>query len=360
MTADTHTANAAGRPTASSQSNGTPAIVVEDLLKTYRGGWLRHDEVRALRGVSLRVERGEIFGLLGPNGAGKTTLIKILLGIVKKSAGEASLLGRPPGDRAGRRSVGYLPENHRIPRHHTAYTALAYFGGLSGLSAAEVRRRRDETLTLVGLERWGHVSVRKYSKGMQQRLGLAQALLHDPEMLILDEPTDGVDPVGRSEMRSLLVRLRQAGKTIFLNSHHLQEVELVCDRVAILQDGRVRREGRVADLTLTPETDLYLTLAGAEEAIRQALGAREVRRWNRNDSGDYVLTVRVDDQTDANALVDALRAKNVALVALARHRQTLEEAFLAILAEGESPSSVSKGVGLADSAHPTPRGPATP
>ncbi len=330
-----------------------PAIVITNLRKSYRDGWRRNGDVHALRGVSLRVERGEIFGLLGPNGAGKTTLIKVLLGIVRKSAGEASLLGRPPGDRNGRKRVGYLPENHRIPRHHTANTALAYFGGLSGLSPAEVRRRREQTLALVGLERWGQMSVRKYSKGMQQRLGLAQALLHDPEVLILDEPTDGVDPVGRSEMRSLLVRLKHAGKTIFLNSHHLQEIELVCDRVAILQDGLVRREGSVADLTLSPETELYLTLAGAEDAIRQAVAAREIRRWNRNEAGEFVLTVRVADQADANGLVDALRARCVTIVALSRHRQTLEEAFLAILAE-------SQRVGLADSAHPTSGEPSTP
>jgi ABC-2 type transport system ATP-binding protein len=224
---------------------------------------------------------------------------------------------------------------------------------LSGLSAQEVRRRRDEILALVGLERWGDVSVRKYSKGMQQRLGLAQALLHDPELFILDEPTDGVDPVGRSEMRTLLLRLKQAGKTIFLNSHHLQEIELVCDRVAILQDGLVRREGRVADLTLAPHTELYLTLSGSEPAIREAIGQRELRRFERNESGEYVLTVRVDDQSDANSLVDALRERGVAIVALSRHRQTLEEAFLSILAEAER-------VGLADSAHPTATSSARP
>jgi ABC-2 type transport system ATP-binding protein len=334
-----------GQPSLPSSAIGTPAIIVGDLAKTYRDGWFSRRAVEALRGVSFSVGRGEIFGLLGPNGAGKTTLIKILLGIVKQSAGQASLLGRPPGDRSGRRRVGYLPENHRFPRHHTAHSALLYFGGLSGLKAHEVRARQDEILSMVGLEGWGDVNVRKYSKGMQQRLGLAQALLHDPELFILDEPTDGVDPVGRSEMRSLLLRLKKAGKTIFLNSHHLQEIELVCDRVAILQDGLVRREGRVADLTLTPHTELYLTLSGGEPAIRQALAEREVRRFERNETGDYVLTVRALDQSDANALVDSLRSHGIAIVALSRHRQTLEEAFLAILAEGER-------VGLADSAHP--------
>jgi ABC-2 type transport system ATP-binding protein len=308
-------------------------IMVRDLAKTYREGWFSRDDVQALRGVSFHVQRGEIFGLLGPNGAGKTTLIKILLGIVKRSRGEASLLGRAPGDRQGRRRVGYLPENLRIPRHHTGDTALLYFGGLSGLSPHEVRRRRDEMLELVGLTGWGHVGVRKYSKGMQQRLGLAQALLHDPEMLILDEPTDGVDPVGRSEMRSLLVRLKQAGKTIFLNSHHLQEIELVCDRVAILQHGLVRRAGSVADLTLTPETELTLTLGGDDATIRRAIGTRAIRRWIANDTADHVVTLRITDQTDANELIDALRAAAVSIAAISKHRQTLEEAFLAILAE---------------------------
>jgi ABC-2 type transport system ATP-binding protein len=332
--AETRAGVSAGTPS-HTQSDSSAAIVVHDLVKTYREGWLSRDQVRALRGVTFRVERGEIFGLLGPNGAGKTTLIKILLGIVKKTDGEASLLGRPPGDRRGRRLVGYLPENQRLPRHHTAHSALEYFGGLSGLSSGEVRRRRDEVLALVGLTGWGNVNVRKYSKGMQQRLGLAQALLHDPELLVLDEPTDGVDPIGRSEMRSLLLRLKQAGKTIFLNSHHLQEIELVCDRVAILQEGQVRRAGSVADLTLAPETDVYLTLTGAEQAIRQAIASRAIRRWTRSDAGEHVLTVQVADQADANALVDALRARQIAIVALARHRQTLEEAFLSILGEGE-------------------------
>jgi ABC-2 type transport system ATP-binding protein len=329
-----------------------PAIVVDQLFKTYREGWVRRGEVRALRGVSFRVERGEIFGLLGPNGAGKTTLIKILLGIVTKSAGNATLLGRSIGDLDGRRLVGYLPENLRIPRHHTAFTALTYFGGLSGLSPGEVRRRRGEILSLVGLERWGQLNVRKYSKGMQQRLGLAQALLHDPELLILDEPTDGVDPVGRSEMRSLLLRLKQAGKTVFLNSHHLQEIELICDRVAILQHGLLRREGRVADLTLTPETEIFLTLSGPELGIRQAIGLRDIRRFRTVENGDFAMSVRVDDPADANRLVDALRERNISIVSLSRHRQTLEEAFLAIMADGDVGSECSAPAVHRDSTAP--------
>ena len=200
------------------------AIQTRDLSKTYRDGWFGRRRVQALAGVSLSVNRGEIFGLLGPNGAGKTTLIKILLGIVHKSSGEAEMLGRPAGHRVTRRKIGYLPEHHRIPHHLNGNTALEYYGGLSNLSVREVRSRRPKLLEMVGLGRWGKTLVRKYSKGMLQRLGLAQAMLHDPELLVLDEPTDGVDPVGRAEIREVLARLKSEGKTIFLNSHLLQEV----------------------------------------------------------------------------------------------------------------------------------------
>ena len=206
-----------------------PVIQVSDLQKTYRDGWFRRRKIQALKKVSLEVGRGEIFGLLGPNGAGKTTLIKILLGIVHKTAGEARLLGQPAGRRIGRKRVGYLPEGHRIPRHLTGNTALEYYGSLSGMSVADTRRRRAELLDMVGLSVWGRTVVTKYSKGMLQRLGLAQAMLHEPDVLVLDEPTDGVDPVGRSEIREVLNVLKDRGKTIFLNSHLLQEIELVCD-----------------------------------------------------------------------------------------------------------------------------------
>ncbi|MFP6769847.1 MAG: ABC transporter ATP-binding protein, partial [Planctomycetaceae bacterium] len=214
-------------------------IRVNDLGKVYRDGWLRRRRIEALRDVSLEVGRGEIFGLLGPNGAGKTTLIKVLLGIVRKTAGEATLLGHPAGQRAGRKQVGYLPEGHRIPRHLTGNSALEFYGSLSGLAVSETRQRRQQLLETVGLSDWGRTSVTKYSKGMLQRLGLAQAMLHEPNLLILDEPTDGVDPVGRSEIRDVLNLLKSQGKTIFLNSHLLQEVELVCDRVAVLHKGEV-------------------------------------------------------------------------------------------------------------------------
>ncbi len=312
-----------------------PAIDVRALRKTYREG-LFGPSVDALRGVSFQVGRGEIFGLLGPNGAGKTTLIKVLLGIVRKTSGEATLLGRPAGDRAGRRSVGYLPESHRIPTHHTGNTALEYYGSLSGLPASVIKRRRPELLHTVGLDEWGQTLVKNYSKGMLQRLGLAQALMHDPEMLILDEPTDGVDPVGRKQMRTLLQQLKAEGKTIFINSHLLQEIELVCDRVVILVHGEVQRDGAVRELTARPESEVSWELSGPEAEIRAAFAGLPVRSWSAIAANQFRVVVSVADQSALDGCIDALRQRRVSVVSLSRHRQTLEEAFLGIVQTQEA------------------------
>jgi ABC-2 type transport system ATP-binding protein len=290
--------------------------------------------------VSFQVGQGEIFGLLGPNGAGKTTLIKILLGIVRKTGGSASLLGLPAGDRHGRRRVGYLPENHRIPRHHTGNTALEYYGSLSGMSASAIRSRRPGLLQLVGLAEWGRTSVKKYSKGMLQRLGLAQALMHDPEVLILDEPTDGVDPVGRSEMRGILQRLKAQGKTVFINSHLLQEVEMVCDRVAILVLGEVRREGLIADITRRAESEIELILAGSESSVRASLALWTIVESSSLGSGQVRVVLRVADQAGVDQCVDQLRRDGVSIVALSHRRDTLEEAFLEIVSRGRAVPAV--------------------
>src|SRR5262245_40748766 len=272
-----------------------PAIETRDLRKTYVEGLLRRKRQEALKGVSLRVERGEIFGLLGGNGAGKTTFIKTLLGIIRRTAGEARLLGFPAGDRRGRKLVGYLPENLRVPRHLTGLTALELYGHLSNVPTSVIRRRRIGLLERVGLAERAKDPVRTYSKGMLQRLGLAQAMLHDPELFILDEPTDGLDPLARSQVRGYLTELKQQGKTIFLNSHILQEVELVCDRVAILDKGVLRRVANVAEITSgrgsgklggngqladpTGELELHLDLTGDERAIRETLGGLTIANW---------------------------------------------------------------------------------
>lgn len=314
-------------------SGGGPVIEVENLRKVYRDGLFRRRRIEALRGVTFSVEPGTVFGLLGPNGAGKTTLIKVLLGIVRKTSGRATLLGRPAGDRRGRRGVGYLPENHRIPRHHTAASALEYYGSLSGMSGRDIRRRGAELLELVGLAEWARTSVKKFSKGMQQRLGLAQAMLHDPAVLILDEPTDGVDPVGRSEMRATLRRLKDEGKTIFINSHLLQEIELVCDRVAILVKGELRREGLVESITERREPELALTLVGTEFAIRAALQEWPLAGFNSEQEGRFQVRLKMGEQSQIDRCIDRLRTAGISIAELARPRDTLEEAFLGIVAE---------------------------
>ena len=204
--------------------------------------------LRALGGVSLDVEPATVFGLLGQNGAGKTTLIKILLGMLAPTSGSAHLLGLPVGSVAARRDVGYLPEDHRLPEYHTGPSLLDVYGGLQGLPRQERRRRAAELLERLGLAGREKLRIRVYSKGMKQRLGLAQALLHRPSVLFLDEPTDGVDPVGRKQIRDLLLAERARGVTIFINSHLLGEVEQLCDRVAILRKGQLAIVGTVAEV----------------------------------------------------------------------------------------------------------------
>jgi ABC-2 type transport system ATP-binding protein len=308
-----------------------PVIEVRDLRKTYRDGWLGRKRIEALRGVTLQVQRGEIFGLLGPNGAGKTTLIKVLLGIVRKTSGDATLLDRAAGDRNSRRRVGYLPEGHRLPRHLTGNTALEYYGGLSGLSAGEVRRRREELLATVGLADWGNTGVKKYSKGMLQRLGLAQAMLHDPDLLVLDEPTDGVDPVGRAEIREVLKRLKSQGKTVFLNSHLLQEIELVCDRVAILVHGELRKIGNVSELTVGSTSEADFRLEGDPTTIRNALQGRTLTAWKVAGARQINAAVRISGQPELDACIDALRAAGISIQEASRRRLTLEEAFMQLV-----------------------------
>lgn len=314
--------------------NITAALEVSGLRKVYRNGLFRRS-FEALKGISFSVSRGEIFGLLGPNGAGKTTLVKILLGIARASGGNAALLNRPAGDLTSRLRVGYLPENLRISPHHTAETALLYYGQLSGMSAREIRAKKNSLLESVGLADRAGDRVKKYSKGMLQRLGLAQALLHDPELLVLDEPTDGLDPVGRSHVRAVLNRLRSEGRTVFLNSHILQEVELVCDRVAILDRGELRAIGRVNEIApqQAEGIEVDLCVAGEESSLRAALGERGVRSCAAIGEGQFRLALRLLDQAAVDECVDDLRRHGMSLVALTRRRVTLEDAFLRLFAE---------------------------
>jgi ABC-2 type transport system ATP-binding protein len=308
-------------------------IEIDGLKKNYNDGWGR--TVKALGGVSFSVRKGEIFGLLGPNGAGKTTAVKVLLGIVQATAGKAEVLGRPAGDIEARGKIGYLPENLKIPSHHTAFTALDYYGGLSGMNRDHLRQRRQDMLETVELTDWAHHEVTTFSKGMKQRLGLAQAMLHDPEILILDEPTDGLDPVGRRQVRELLKRLRGEGKTIFINSHLLQEVEMVCDHIAVLDWGQLKFTGTVTDFTFRHasegELEIDLKLVGEHRAIQDAVKSCHVLQFDEVEDGEFELLLRLTGQDAVDRCVDDLRCSGVSIIGLTRQRVSLEDAFLKVL-----------------------------
>lgn len=300
-------------------------IEAQGLRKVYRSRW-RGRSVMALDGLDLRVESGELFGLLGPNGAGKTTTVKILLGLTFPTGGSARLLGLPVADPASRRRVGYLPEGHRFPGYLTARETLEIFGRMSGMNSASLRRRTGPLLERVGLSRWADVRVRKFSKGMTQRLGLAAALVHEPEVLLLDEPTDGVDPVGRREIRDLLQEEAGQGRAILLNSHLLSEIERLCGRVAVLRAGRVAAQGRIDDLTAA--TSRYrLVASGVDERL---LGAfREMGATVERVNGHFDLSAR--DLDHLNALVDRLRASGARLQELTPVRSSLEDVFVGLV-----------------------------
>lgn len=319
--------------------NENPAIDVRQLHKKYTEGFISRKSFHALKGIDLQVQRGEIFGLLGPNGAGKTTLIKTLLGIVRRSSGEAFLLGEVAGSREARRKIGYLPENLNFPSHHSAIESLRFYGRLSQLPESVIRRRSSELLELVGLAGRERELVRKYSKGMRQRLGLAQAMLHEPELLILDEPTDGLDPVGRAEIRKLINWLKDQGKSVFLNSHILQEVELVCDRVAILAGGQLRGVGTPHELTHKYHGALVsrvrIELSGDAGAIER-LRTSEACEVLAIPDGRWQFSAAVESQAEIDALIDRLRAQNLSIRQLERTRLSLEEVFLSAV-QAEAP-----------------------
>ena len=302
------------------------AITIQDLRKRYGNG---SKQVEALRGVSLHVQCGEIYGLLGRNGAGKTTLVKVLLDLVRPTTGSARILGVEAGRVAARRPVGYLPEDHRFPEYQTGESALWFYGQLSGLPAAVLRTRTPELLHLVGLKDAGKRRIRAYSKGMKQRLGLAQALLHEPQVLLLDEPTDGVDPVGRAEIREVLTGLKQRGKTVFLNSHLLSEVERLCDRVAILERGELVREGTIDALT-RGQNVVRITTVPVLDTVTQAVLAQQAVSVQRRDDG-FEIGIRRDE--DVDGIVDLLRSRGYSLRGLTQKRATLEDVFLEALQE---------------------------
>ncbi|HEY1950839.1 MAG TPA: ABC transporter ATP-binding protein [Bryobacteraceae bacterium] len=298
------------------------AIETSGLEKIYRSRF-RGREIKAVSNLTLRVPAGVKYGLLGPNGAGKTTFVKMLLSAVHPTAGSAALFGKDAVQPESRRPVGYLPENHRFPTYLTGYGMLDFYAALSGMEAAERKRRVPEFLDLVGLNGWGEVRLKKFSKGMLQRLGLAQALIHKPRLLILDEPTDGVDPVGRRAIRDILNQLTGTGVTVFINSHLLSEVESFCDYVAILRKGRLAVEGKISNLLAGGG---YRVVASSVPEATQA----EIRRAGATflPAAANALAVQVPTRDEANAVIDLIRAAGGFIENMTVSTNSLEDLFI--------------------------------
>ena len=309
--------------TATEPPASVPAIETSGLRKVYGGTVVLHD-------LSLTVAPGEVFGFLGPNGAGKTTTVKILMGLVRQSAGTASIFGMPAGDLEARRRVGYLPENFRFHDWLTGAGLLDFHGRLAGLSVEERRARIPEVIARVGLAGRGDERIRNYSKGMTQRIGLAQAIFHGPDLVLLDEPTSALDPVGRREVRDLIRSLRDEGITVLLNSHLLSEVELVCDRVAIINRGRVVRSGPLDDL-IGATTMLRVTVDRVDHELQTALN----RYANVLTVDGTTLTLAVADVEVAPQIATAVIRGGYRLYGLVPVHRSLEDVFVDLVEGGE-------------------------
>lgn len=297
-------------------------IEIFELRKVY-GNPGKRGSVEALRGIDMEVEPGIIFGLLGPNGAGKTTLVKILLSIVHPTSGQAYLQGIPVEKRNARLKTGYLPEDHLFPPYLTGESVLYFYGALNLSPRARIKLKAGELLERLDMGKWMQTKVRKYSKGMLQRLGLAAALITDPEVIFLDEPTDGVDPLGRRAIRDLLLELKREGKTVFVNSHLLMEVEMVCDKVAILNRGSIIRTGSVGELT--PKTLRYRVETSSDARSLK----KDLLEFGKDLSffpGGFSLELR--DKKDADRFIGFLREKGVEILSFAPERLTLEDVFV--------------------------------
>lgn len=301
------------------------SIEISGLEKIYQGTNRSEQPVHALKPLQLKISRGEVFGLLGPNGAGKTTLVKLLLGIVFPTSGTATILNQRAGTKQSKEVIGYLPESHRYPSYLTGEGVLQYFGRLSGIERNTRARRIDELLELVDMSRWRKTRVKKYSKGMMQRLGIAQALLNDPSVVFLDEPTDGVDPVGRKEIREIILRLREEGKTIFLNSHLLSEVELISDRVAILNRGEMVRIGTVPELTRIGGRYRIEVSTSDRTRLEETLAGFMI-----HEHDDVSATIAAD-HVEVNRAIDLLRSQGITIIEITPVRRTLEDLFIDIV-----------------------------
>ena len=298
-------------------------IDVHDLKKTYRTPFARR-RVEALRGVTFSVERGHIFGFVGPNGAGKTTTIRTLMGLIRPTGGTATLLGHPLGSRAARAKIGFLPESPYFYDYLDVVELCDLAGRLFGLAPAARKTRADELIEKVGLSRARGQSLKKFSKGMLQRAGLAQALMNDPELVVLDEPMSGLDPIGRKEVRDLILELRDHGKTVFFSTHILSDVEAITDRVAIIARGQLQAHGTPAELVSRSITAVDVTVRLAADAPAAALehDATRVRRV-----GDE-LSLTLAATADVDAWIARAHAAGAKIMQIAPRHETLEQLFV--------------------------------
>jgi ABC-2 type transport system ATP-binding protein len=297
-----------------------PAIETSNLSKTYTTGFWRKTPRVALRPLNLSIEEREIFGFLGPNGAGKTTTLKLLMGLVSPTSGSARILGKDWNDPVVRVHIGFLPEHPYFYDYLTACELLEYYAQLSGVPAKERSRRVQAMLARVGLPDVGGLQLRKFSKGMLQRVGIAQAILHDPKVVFLDEPMSGLDPMGRREVRNLIEQLKTEGKTVFFSTHILSDAEALCDRIAIIHLGELRGVGAVADLTASVHGKVEIVWQGTQVPTSlKALGESHI-------TGDTVRAVVPEESQDR--VIDALRREGLRLISVVPVRVSLEDYFV--------------------------------
>lgn len=306
-----------------------PIIEIENLTKDYEVGFWKKRKVRALDNLTLEVQRGQIFGFLGGNGAGKTTTIKILMRLIFPTAGTARILGKDISDTEMHRAIGYCPESPYFYDYLTARELLNYFGELFGFDAQKRKRKTEELLTQVGLdEKDWNKQLRKFSKGMLQRVGLAQSLINEPEIVFLDEPMSGLDPMGRREVRELIAGLREKGTTVFMSTHILSDIEALCDNVAILQQGRLAATGNLHELlTRSGESQLFeINVKGVSaESLNEEISRISGATVSPKAGG---ASIQVAGEKDVDGVLQILRASGGSLVSVQPIKQSLEELFV--------------------------------
>jgi ABC-2 type transport system ATP-binding protein len=306
------------------------AIEIENLTKDYPYGFLHLKKRRSLEGLTMQVEEGEVFGFLGPNGAGKSTTIKLLVGLIFPDAGTAHILGKSITDIEMHRDIGYLPEQPYFYDYLTAAEVLDYFASFHDLTAADRRERVTQMLKKVGLDTAGKIQLRKYSKGMLQRVGLAQAILHDPKVVILDEPMSGLDPIGRREVRDIILELKQQGKTVLFSTHILSDAEMLCDRVGVIVSGKLRGVGAPQEIVgvAAQGMEILFELMKTQGSAANAILAKATRTGDR-----YRLRV---PEAELYATIEQLKAAGARILSVAEVKPSLEEYFMHLIEGGRA------------------------